>query len=201
MNGDPSQDVAHASVIFLVDAKLVLLQPSNNEDGALKYDMRIIANDVEYFLLERDQNSSSNPLDDRYIQSSVGGDSIDVVQNENGLKDSLWYFDGQQIKCWIDIQVLLKTTSFGDNKDSVPSVSVPVDFYPTSIALNKGFIIGIEPDLIQRRDAQFALFRFTVRVSLICSVIDALTKLVQRHNCFCRQSSITISPRSIHRPP
>nr|POE58692.1 guanine nucleotide exchange factor subunit ric1 [Quercus suber] len=42
-HGDPSQDVATASVLFLVDGKLVLLQPSTNEHGELKYDLRVIA--------------------------------------------------------------------------------------------------------------------------------------------------------------
>ncbi|KAK6212974.1 DUF1339 domain protein [Colletotrichum tabaci] len=48
VDGDPSQDVAVASVLFLVDAKLVLLQPSFNSEGNLKYDMKVIAQNVEF---------------------------------------------------------------------------------------------------------------------------------------------------------
>ncbi|KAG8533227.1 uncharacterized protein KY384_002010 [Bacidia gigantensis] len=65
-DGDPSQDVACASVVFLVDAKLVLLQSSTNDAGEMKYDMRVIANNVEYFDLMRDQQFFTSPLLDRY---------------------------------------------------------------------------------------------------------------------------------------
>jgi hypothetical protein len=43
-------------------------------------------------------------------------------------------------------------------------VSIPVDFYPLSVLLAKGILLGLEPDLVQRRDMNFAFFRFTIRV-------------------------------------
>ena len=55
LDGDPSQDVAVASVLFLVDGKLVLLRPSVNGEGQLKYDMRVVAQNVEYYASMRDQ--------------------------------------------------------------------------------------------------------------------------------------------------
>jgi hypothetical protein len=53
-HGDPSQDVAVATILFLVDGKLVLLQPTTTEGGELKYEMRIIAQNVETYALMRD---------------------------------------------------------------------------------------------------------------------------------------------------
>ena len=186
VDGDPSQDVVQASVIFLVDAKLVLLQPSNSDDGALKYDMRIIANDVEYFVLTRDQNFSSITAENTQPQSTIEY-GTDSVQAETGLKDSLWYFDGQQVQCWTDIQELLKITSLEETKDSSSPISIPTDFYPTSIVLNKGIIIGVEPDLVQRRDAHFALFRFIIRVCLVRFVLDGVA------NSFSKDTTILAS--------
>lgn len=52
-SGDPSQDVAVATVVFLVDGKLVMLQPTLTEDGDAKYDMRTLKQNVEYYALMR----------------------------------------------------------------------------------------------------------------------------------------------------
>ena len=164
VDGDPSQDVVHAAVIFLVDAKLVLLKPTNDEQGALKYDMRIIANNVEYFAFIRDQLSSSKPVEAKESTSNIEENSTEINQPQIALQESLWYFDGNNMQCWTDIQDLLQTDSPGGSRDMPLPVSIPTDFYPTSIGLDKGIIVGIEPDLVQRRDAQFAYFRFSIRV-------------------------------------
>ena len=150
-------------MLFLVDAKLVLLQPSKDDDGALIYDMRIVANDVEYFVFTRDLYIPLNTGENLPLEES-NNHSDESVQVETGLRDSLWYFDGQQIQCWTDIQDLLKPPSFEAGRDQQLPISISTDFYPTSVAFNKGVIIGIEPDLVQRRDVHFAFFRFTIRV-------------------------------------
>lgn len=165
VDGDPSQDVVYASVLFLVDAKLVLLQPSKDDDGALKYDMRIVANDVEYFVFTRDQCIPPSTGEYSLLEGS-NNNNDESVQAETGLRDSLWYFDGQQIQCWTDIQDLLKPPSSEEGKDLQLPISISTDFYPTSVAFSKGVIIGIEPDLVQRRDVHFAFFRFTIRVCI-----------------------------------
>ena len=160
-DGDPSQDVAHASVLFLVDAKLVLLQSSLNEEGSLKYDMRVIANRVEYFDLMRDQVSSLGTPAQSPAESPSSGSPIPDINSDHGLKDSLWYFDGNQVRCWIDVEELLQSASAEGLPDTV---SVSTDFYPSSIILKKGIILGVEAELIQRRDVSFAFFRFCIRV-------------------------------------
>ncbi|OAA63965.1 DUF1339 domain protein [Cordyceps fumosorosea ARSEF 2679] len=152
VDGDPSQDVAVASVIFLVDGKLVLLSPSLNEEGQLKYDMRIIAQNVEYHASMRDQ-----PL-------------LNVERDETrgppALRDSLWVFDGMQVKGWASIDDVLNAASDGTKELPAP-VSFPVDFYPLSMLLEKGIILGVESNLVQRRDVNFSFFRFTIRTHLV----------------------------------
>jgi hypothetical protein len=165
VDGDPSQDVVHASVLFLVDAKLVLLQPNMDENGKLKYDMRIIANDVEYFSFLRDQNSSrpGSAYNAPFAGSAENGS--DGIKTEVALQDSLWYFNGIHVKCWTDVQDLLKPSLLEGDRDIPQPVSISTDFYPTSIALKNGVVIGIEPELVQRRDSYFAFFRYTIRVN------------------------------------
>jgi hypothetical protein len=76
--GDPSEDAAVATIIFLLDGKLVLLRPSakNEVPGTdLKYDMRVLSDKVEYFML------LSNP-----------------EHNVPTLRGSIWAWDGKNLK-------------------------------------------------------------------------------------------------------
>jgi RAB6A-GEF complex partner protein 1 len=164
-DGDPSQDVAVASVIFLVDGKLVLLQPSTTNGGDLKYDMRVISHNVEYYALMRDHYSQSGSLRRNEQPPSPGTEnSVDDVHEGSGLRDSLWVFDGSGMRVWIDVQDIIRSGPTELAKDIPPSVLVPTDFYPLSILLNKGVVLGIEPDLVQRRDINYAYFKFSLRV-------------------------------------
>ncbi|KAK0383271.1 hypothetical protein NLU13_9184 [Sarocladium strictum] len=157
-DGDPSQDVAVASVIFLVDGKLVLLRPSFNEEGHLKYDMRVIAQNVEYHVSMRDQPR---------LNASRRTDDISAPAFPPVLRDSLWVFDGSELKAWPDMTTILEAAS-GDMTVELPSpVSLPVDFYPLSILLEKGIILGVESDLVQRRDVNFSFFHFAIRTQLL----------------------------------
>ncbi|KAK1688166.1 RIC1-domain-containing protein [Colletotrichum godetiae] len=158
VDGDPSQDVAVASVLFLVDAKLVLLQPSFNNEGNLKYDMKVIAQNVEFHVSMRDQPHFDGLATHAEELSPVGADVT--------LRNSLWVFDGQDFKVWADIQEVLQAASNETQRELPKTISVPLDFYPLSTLLGKGIILGIEADLIQRRDISFSFFRFTIRTHL-----------------------------------
>jgi hypothetical protein len=160
--GDPSQDVIVAVIFFLVDGKLVLLQPSLNEEQKLKYDMRVIAQNVEYFALIRDMPPSS-PLQDPETSNSPNGNEINQIGG-TGLKDSLWIFEGNDMKVWTDVQDVIRSAPSDLAREMPPMVSVPMDFYPLSVLLEKGILLGLEPELIQRRDVNFAFFKFTIRV-------------------------------------
>jgi WD40 repeat protein len=161
LEGDPSQDVAVASVLFLVDGKLVLLQPSMNSEGQLKYDMRVISQNVEYYASMKDQPFALSSLTQRLagLKSNGGPDT------EGGsLQDSLWIFDGTDLKVWTDMGVVLRTIGGKHAKDLPELVSIPVDFYPLSTLLGKATVLGVETDLVQRRDVNFSFFRFSIRV-------------------------------------
>ena len=162
-------------MIFLVDAKLVLLQSSTNGGGGLKYDMRVIANNVEYFDLMRDQTPLLESPSSSLPPSPAAEGAPDAFYTDRGLRDSLWYFDGNEIQCWMDVEDLIEAASTSNSRELPPTVSISADFYPTSIVLNKGILLGIDADLVQRRDVQFAFFRFSIRTQLF------LPQIIQRH--------------------
>ncbi|KAK8196793.1 WD40 repeat protein [Zalaria obscura] len=163
-NGDPSQDVATAAVLFLVDGKLVLLQPSANEYGELKYDMRVIANDVEYYTLIREQAISS-PKTLPGLSQTNGDIRSEAVGHS--LRDSLWYFDGNSMRVWPDVIDVLTSAPAELGRELPLAVAVPTDFYPVSTVIDKGILIGVEADLVQRRDVELSYFKFTTRTHLI----------------------------------
>ncbi|KAL2019248.1 hypothetical protein VTK56DRAFT_9975 [Thermocarpiscus australiensis] len=149
LEGDPSQDVAHASVLFLVDGKLVLLRPSVSE-GNLKYDMRVIAHNVEYYISMRDQPRAAG-----------------TAPEEETLQNSLWLFDGSELKAWTEMEPVFRAISAGEtSRELPPMVSITTDFYPLSTLLRKAIVLGVESDLIQRRDISFSFFRFSIRTHL-----------------------------------
>ncbi|KAH6895191.1 RIC1-domain-containing protein [Thelonectria olida] len=156
-DGDPSQDVAVASVIFLVDGKLVVLRPSLNDEGQLKYDMRIIAQNVEYHASMRDQ-----PLRNTSRQIEEGP----LRNGPPALRDSLWVFDGMELKVWPDINEVLEASAADSTREPPAPVPIPVDFYPLSVLLEKGIVLGVESDLVQRRDVNFSFFHFALRTHL-----------------------------------
>lgn len=167
-HGDPSQDVAAASVIFLVDGKLVLLQPSTNEHGELKYDMRVIAQNVEYFILLRDLPSAVTSLKGDGTDAStppLNGLSLDHPLGHS-LRDSLWYFDGAGFHVWSDIQDVMARAPAELGRDLPPAVAVQLDFSPLSAVVGKGIVSGIEADVVQRRDVNFSFFRHAPRTQL-----------------------------------
>ncbi|KAI0484774.1 RIC1-domain-containing protein [Xylariaceae sp. FL0804] len=158
IEGDPSQDVAYASVLFLVDGKLVLLQPSLNNEGHLKYDMRVISHNVEYYTSMRDHFSADMP--------SQGSVDSSPELDDRSLHNSLWVFEGHELQLWPNVQDVLRSASSDSSKELPPMVVIPVDFYPLSILLDKGIVLGVEPELVQRRDISFSYFRFSIRTHL-----------------------------------
>ncbi|KAI9376771.1 RIC1-domain-containing protein [Aspergillus egyptiacus] len=161
-NGDPSQDVKVASVLLLVDGNLVLLQPSMSDAGELKYDMRVISHDVEYYILMRDQLSFNfaPPVEESLPPSPAAELALSKYHSNLSLRDSLWTFCGKDLTAWGDVQDVLQ-------REDVPKpIEVPLDFYPLSVLLNKGIVLGVEPETIQRRDVTFAVLKFAIRTHL-----------------------------------
>lgn len=159
-NGDPAQDVKVASVLLLVDGNLVLLQPSVSDTGDLKYDMRVISHDVEYYILMRDQLSFNfaPPVDESLPASPSAEMVLGMYRQNQSLRDSLWTFSGKDLVAWNDVQEVLQ-------REEVPKpIQIPLDFYPLSVLLNKGIVLGVESEMIQRRDVTFAVLKFAIRV-------------------------------------
>lgn len=144
----------------------MLLQSSTSGDQGLKYDMRVIANNVEYFDLMRDQSSLSGTPARSLPPSPSAEEALSTDPFDRGLKDSLWYFDGSEVQCWMDVEDLIESASTSNDRELPPPVSISADFYPTSVVLNEGILLGIDADLVQRRDVQFAFFRFSIRTQL-----------------------------------
>ncbi|PKS07873.1 hypothetical protein jhhlp_006481 [Lomentospora prolificans] len=162
--GDPSQDVTVASVLFLVDGKLVILRPSMSEEGNLKYDMKVISQNVEFHANMRDEPFCTGMprqlLDDNRKLSTV-----DAVN----LRHSLWVFDGNGLKVWSEIQDVLDGISAEHSRAREGMIYIPTDFYPLSMLLDKAIILGVESELVQRRDVTFSFFRFDIRTHLFLS--------------------------------
>lgn len=159
-NGDPSQDVKVASVLLLVDGNLVLLQPTVADAGDLKYDMRVISHDVEYYILMRDQLSFNfSPSVDESLPASPSAEmTLGPSYSSLSLRDSLWMFRGKDLLAWSDVQDVLQ-------QETVPApLNIPLDFYPLSVLLNKGIVLGVESEMMQRRDVNFTSLKFAIRV-------------------------------------
>jgi hypothetical protein len=168
-DGDPSQDVVLATLIFLVDGKLVVLQPTTNDSGELKYEMRIVAHNVEYYALMRDQPyfRLQNIAELGLSGPSTPEGSLSMNGfSQNDLRDSLWYFDGHDMNVWTDVQDVLTSPPTESPRELTSPIKVTTDFYPLSVLLNKGILFGVESDLIQRRDVSFSILRFTTRTHL-----------------------------------
>lgn len=159
LNGDPSDDVAVASVMFLVDGKLVILNPSLNDEGNLKYDMRVVAQSVEYYTCVWDQpfNETMPPPNSSALPPGS--------EDEGSLEQSLWIFDGGELRVWPDVQRVLDVVSPAGG-DVPPTATLSTDFYPLSMLRSKGIVLGVESELVQRRDINFSFFRFAIRTHL-----------------------------------
>lgn len=162
--GDPSQDVTVASVLFLVDGKLVLLRPSVSEEGNLKYDMRVIAQNVEFHANMRDEPFSVLGLPQQQVDDGQQQLSAAVSGGVN-LRSSLWVYDGNGLKVWAEVQDVLDAVSAEHSQALPDTVYIPMDFYPLSMLLDKAIVLGVESELVQRRDISFSFFRFNIRVS------------------------------------
>ena len=159
--GNPVDDLTVATIIFLIDGKLVLLRPrkSSDDQDEVAYDMQILADRIEYYWTH--------------------------LQGIGTLENSLWGYDGTGIKLWLDAltieaaddDVRGATSGKGDGIDGEgeeadeyktieESVRMPLDFYPLCVLLEKGIVIGVECEVSLRRSLDFAIFRTTTNTHL-----------------------------------
>ncbi|KAE8270290.1 hypothetical protein A4X09_0g2059 [Tilletia walkeri] len=177
--GNPADDLIVATVIFLIDGKLVLLRPrqtSGDDYEEVAYDMQILADRIEYYWTH--------------------------LQGIGSLENSLWGYDGHGIKLWLDALTIeqVESTDDGESGDpadrdsdsvkpglvegSVPHAEadegdrdfeyktiqerayMPLDFYPLCVAMEKGIIIGIEPETSVKKNMDFTMFRSSTNTHL-----------------------------------
>ncbi|WVQ95249.1 hypothetical protein IAU59_002344 [Kwoniella sp. CBS 9459] len=121
--GDPADDLIVATIIFLVDGKLVLLRPRRARPDEVRYDMQILADRIEAYWTH--------------------------LHGVGTLENSLWGYDGMNMRIWLDALTIEATrvNSTSDSYESVEeSVKLRLDFYPLSILMDKGIIIGVDPE-------------------------------------------------------
>nr|XP_019045052.1 hypothetical protein I302_06968 [Kwoniella bestiolae CBS 10118]OCF23982.1 hypothetical protein I302_06968 [Kwoniella bestiolae CBS 10118] len=121
--GDPVDDLIVATIIFLVDGKLVLLRPRRAKTDEVRYDMQILADRIEVYWTH--------------------------LHGVATLENSLWGYDGQNMRIWLDALTIEATrvNSTSDSYEEVEeSVKLRLDFYPLSILMDKAIIIGVDPE-------------------------------------------------------
>ncbi|KAI5481005.1 ribosome control protein 1 domain containing protein [Pseudohyphozyma bogoriensis] len=141
--GDPADDLNVATIIFLINGKLVLLRPRRAVHEEVKYDMQILADRIEFYW------------------TSLSG--IGTLEN------SLWGWDGNQIRIWLDALTIekVRVDQRRDVYESVSeSVGIDVDFYPLAVLMDKGIIVGVDQETSLRKSLDFAMFRIITTTHL-----------------------------------
>ncbi|KAG9018003.1 hypothetical protein FRB90_012671 [Tulasnella sp. 427] len=129
-------------LLSLVDNSLLVYTADNTLyhylAGAheVKYDMQILADRIEFCWIHL---------------SGIGT-----------LENSLWGYDGKGIRVWLDALTIEggAVNQTREIYDSVKeSVFIPLDFYPLSVLMDKGIIIGVEHEALTRSSLPFAMFK------------------------------------------
>ncbi|KAF7306568.1 RIC1 domain-containing protein [Mycena indigotica] len=133
--GDPVDDLAVATVLMVVGGQLILLRPRKAGDQEVKYDMQIFADRIEFCWTH--------------------------LRGINTLENSLWAYDGQGIRVWLNaLSIEGPRENNAETQETVKeSVNIPLDFYPLSVLMDKGIIIGAEPEVATRANLPFVMFR------------------------------------------
>ncbi|KAI6031985.1 RIC1-domain-containing protein [Pisolithus microcarpus] len=129
--GDPADDLAVATVLLMVGGQLVLLRPRKAGNQEVKYDMQIFADRIEFCWIH--------------------------LRGIGALENSLWGYDGRGLRVWLNALTMESPSSTPHRIKE--SVNIPLDFYPLSVLMDKGIIIGAEPELIARNSLSFVIFR------------------------------------------
>ncbi|KZT22140.1 RIC1-domain-containing protein [Neolentinus lepideus HHB14362 ss-1] len=138
--GDPVDDLSVATVLMMVGGKLVLLRPGKLASQEVRYDMQILADRVEFCWIH--------------------------LRGIGALENSLWGYDGQSLRIWLNALAIEPTKpnpedDVEDDASLTPkeSLSIQLDFYPLSVLMDKGIIIGVEHEAVARTNLPFVIFR------------------------------------------
>ncbi|KAF8078253.1 RIC1-domain-containing protein [Lyophyllum atratum] len=135
--GDPVDDLSVATVLMVVGGQLILLRPRKSANQEVKYDMQIFADRIEFCWIH--------------------------LRGIGTLENSLWGYDGQGIRVWLNA-LAIEAPRQGERDNDEPenvkeSVNIPLDFYPLSVLMDKGIIIGAEHEAATRSNLSFVMFR------------------------------------------
>lgn len=135
--GDPVDDLSVATVLMVVGGQLILLRPRKSADQEVNYDMQIFADRIEFCWIH--------------------------FHGISTLENSLWAFDGQGMRVWLNALAIEAPPSNdrekGEPENVKESVNIPLDFYPLSVLMDKGIIIGVEHEAATRSNLSFVMFR------------------------------------------
>ncbi|KAF8349800.1 RIC1-domain-containing protein [Amanita rubescens] len=135
--GDPVDDLTVATVLMVVGGQLILLRPRKTADRDVKYDIQVFADRVEFCWIH--------------------------LRGIGALENSLWAFDGKGLRVWLNALALESPSprqrANGNSVDVQESVKIPLDFYPLSVLMDKGIIIGAEYEITARSNLPFVMFR------------------------------------------
>ncbi|QRW27258.1 hypothetical protein RhiXN_01853 [Rhizoctonia solani] len=105
----------------------------------LRYDMQILADRIEFCWIH--------------------------LEGIGTLENSLWGYDGRGIRLWLDALTLENPVdnstegSIQSYESIQESVNIPLSFYPLSVLMDKGIIIGVEHEIATRGSLPFVMFR------------------------------------------
>ncbi|KAG5728542.1 RIC1 like protein [Termitomyces sp. T112] len=135
--GDPVDDLSVATVLMVVGGQMILLRPRKSANQEVKYDMQIFADRVEFCWIH--------------------------LRGIGTLENSLWGYDGHGIRVWLNALAIEASQQRGKGDDEPEnvkeSVNIPLDFYPLSVLMDKGIIIGAEHEAATRSNISFVMFR------------------------------------------
>ncbi|PPQ63714.1 hypothetical protein CVT24_004294 [Panaeolus cyanescens] len=132
--GDPADDLSVATVLMVVGGQLILLRPRKSASEEVKYDIHVLANRIEFCWIH--------------------------LRGIGALENSLWAYDASGIRVWLNALSIESPPAQNSEPDNVQeSVKIPLDFYPLSVLMDKGIIVGVEHECTARSNLPFVMFR------------------------------------------
>ncbi|KAF8807681.1 RIC1-domain-containing protein [Phlegmacium glaucopus] len=132
--GDPVDDLAVATVLMVVGGQLILLRPRKSANDEVKYDIQVFADRIEFCWIH--------------------------LRGIGALENSLWAYDGDGMRVWLNALSMESPQLSDASPENVKeSVKISLDFYPLSVLMDKGIIIGVEHEAVIRSNLPFVLFR------------------------------------------
>jgi len=160
----------------MVGGQLVLLRPRKVSYHVVRM------NPIDYITLVERQSGNQEVKYDMQIFA----DRIEFcwihLRGIGVLENSLWGYDGQGIRVWLNALAIESPSSPDEVPQSVKeSVNIPLDFYPlckshrltaihqclqypVAVLMDKGIIIGAEHESATRINLPFVMFRHTTSV-------------------------------------